>query len=109
MSTRSSKPALIVVDMQEDFCEPNGSLAIKGARELAPIINSLLNESAFVLKIATQDWHPMDHISFASQHEGENAFESKYDMKNPENEGEMQTMFVRISRSMDMGTTPVNV
>ncbi|KGQ01026.1 hypothetical protein PAAG_12277 [Paracoccidioides lutzii Pb01] len=54
----SFRPALIVVDMQEDFCPPNGSLAIQGARALAPIINSLLSLPGFVLKISTQDFHP---------------------------------------------------
>ena len=88
------KVALAVIDMQEDFCEPNGSLAIKGARELAPVINSLLTEPGFALKIATQDWHPADHVSFASQHKGAVAFESRFEIRNPENEDERAMMYV---------------
>ncbi|KAJ6131517.1 isochorismatase family hydrolase [Penicillium sp. IBT 18751x] len=78
-------PALIVVDMQEDFCPPNGSLAVEGGRDLAPLINDLLSESGFVTRIATQDYHPSDHISFASNHPPPNnrPFESFIEMKNP--------------------------
>ncbi|XWW92767.1 hypothetical protein V2A60_000693 [Cordyceps javanica] len=60
-------PALIVVDFQEDFCPPNGSLAVPDGRSIAPAINSLLR-LPFALKVATRDWHPPDHISFASTH-----------------------------------------
>jgi len=60
-------PALIVVDFQEDFCPPNGSLAVANGRAIAPVVNSLLN-FPFRIKVATKDWHPPDHISFASNH-----------------------------------------
>ncbi|KAJ5834627.1 hypothetical protein N7447_000653 [Penicillium robsamsonii] len=63
-------PALIVVDMQEDFCPPHGSLAVAGGRGIAPIINTLLAKPAFVARIMTKDYHPEDHISFASNHPG---------------------------------------
>lgn len=69
------KTALIVVDLQEDFLPPNGSLAIKNGRSVIPKINQLLpsqdNHSKFdwSLIVATQDWHPPNHTSFASQHE----------------------------------------
>ncbi len=59
--------ALIVVDMQNDFM-PGGSLAVPGANELVPLINQLLK--VFPLSIGTQDWHPTNHISFASNHSG---------------------------------------
>ncbi|KAK6613145.1 isochorismatase [Botrytis cinerea] len=61
------KPALIVVDLQEDFLPPNGSLAVSNGRDTIPIINNLLT-LPFHLKIATKDWHPSNHISFASNH-----------------------------------------
>ncbi|KAK2804479.1 hypothetical protein FQN50_006554 [Emmonsiellopsis sp. PD_5] len=79
------RPALIVVDMQEDFCPPNGSLAVNEARTLAPIINSLLSLPGFVVKISTQDFHPPNHISFATNHPPPNnvAFESFVEMQNP--------------------------
>ncbi|EEH48303.2 nicotinamidase [Paracoccidioides brasiliensis Pb18] len=81
----SFRPALIVVDMQEDFCPPNGSLAIQGARALAPIINSLLYLPGFVLKISTQDFHPTNHISFAVNHPAPNniPFQSIIAVHNP--------------------------
>ncbi|KAL4968195.1 nicotinamidase [Aspergillus stella-maris] len=79
------KAALIVVDMQEDFCPPNGSLAVQSARDLAPTINSLLAHPGFAARVASQDWHPRDHISFASNHPPPNnrPFESSITMTNP--------------------------
>ncbi|MFD1771754.1 bifunctional nicotinamidase/pyrazinamidase [Sphingobacterium suaedae] len=65
--------ALIIVDMQHDFL-PGGSLAVAGGHELIPIINSL--QERYELVVATQDWHPPDHGSFASQHEGMRPFET---------------------------------
>lgn len=61
-------PALIVVDFQEDFCPPTGSLAIPQGRDIAPAVNELLSLPSFAVRIATQDWHPADHISFAANH-----------------------------------------
>ncbi|KAF9884312.1 NAD(+) salvage pathway protein [Aspergillus nanangensis] len=79
------RPALIVVDMQEDFCPPNGSLAVQGARALAPTINKLLANPSFVVRVATRDYHPSDHISFASNHPPPNnrPFESYVELMNP--------------------------
>ncbi|CAK4034367.1 Pyrazinamidase nicotinamidase [Lecanosticta acicola] len=85
------KAGLMVVDMQEDFCEPSGALAVKGGRELAPIINELLARPGFVVKVASRDFHPRGHISFASSHAGAEAFKSSHTIKNPENEAETQT------------------
>ena len=67
----------------------NGSLAVPGGRDIAPIINALL-DWPFVLKIATKDWHPRDHVSFASNHPGPNnqPFISSIIIKNPFNESE---------------------
>ncbi|KAF9259161.1 Isochorismatase hydrolase [Marasmius fiardii PR-910] len=67
MSTTNFKPALIVVDFQEDFCPPNGSLAVADGRTIAPIVNDLL-DLPFALKVATKDFHPPNHISFAANH-----------------------------------------
>ncbi|KAK0741585.1 Isochorismatase-like protein [Apiosordaria backusii] len=67
-SHSSFRPALLVVDMQEDFCPPSGSLAVPQGRTITPLINTLLALPTFSLKIATQDWHPPTHISFASNH-----------------------------------------
>ncbi len=57
--------ALIVVDMQNDFM-PNGSLPVSKSLEIVPLINRLMDRFDFV--VATQDWHPKDHVSFASNH-----------------------------------------
>ncbi|KAJ5386238.1 hypothetical protein N7509_008779 [Penicillium cosmopolitanum] len=78
-------PALIVVDMQEDFCPPNGSLAVQDGRTIAPLINDLLAKPGFVTRVATLDWHPANHISFAANHPAPNnkPFVSLIEMKNP--------------------------
>ena len=59
--------ALIVIDVQNDFC-PGGALAVPGGDEIVPGINALMAE--FDTVILTQDWHPAGHSSFASVHEG---------------------------------------
>lgn len=64
---------LVVVDMQYDFL-PGGSLAVTGGDEIVPLINALAKEFRNV--VLTQDWHPADHISFASQHAGKAPFET---------------------------------
>ena len=61
------KRALIVVDVQNDFC-PGGALAVSHGDEIVPIINGLMAREYFDLIVATQDWHPANHLSFASQH-----------------------------------------
>ncbi|MBO6602457.1 MAG: bifunctional nicotinamidase/pyrazinamidase [Roseicyclus sp.] len=60
--------ALIVIDVQNDFC-PGGALAVPGGDEIVPGINALMAE--FQAVILTQDWHPAGHSSFASQHAGQ--------------------------------------
>ncbi|MEO5326450.1 bifunctional nicotinamidase/pyrazinamidase [Mesorhizobium sp. CC13] len=65
--------ALIVVDLQNDFC-PGGALAVAGGDEIVPLVNDLIRHTEHVL--LTQDWHPAGHSSFASSHPGRQAFES---------------------------------
>ncbi|WP_421855416.1 bifunctional nicotinamidase/pyrazinamidase [Oricola sp.] len=65
--------ALIVVDLQNDFC-PGGALAVEGGDEIVPLVNHLISSHDHV--VLTQDWHPADHSSFASQHEGGAPFET---------------------------------
>ncbi|RAL11994.1 nicotinamidase [Aspergillus homomorphus CBS 101889] len=79
------KAALVVVDMQEDFCPPNGSLAVDGARLLAPTINALLAHPGFTFRVASQDYHPANHISFASNHAAPNnrPFDCTITLTNP--------------------------
>lgn len=64
--------ALLVVDLQYDFL-PGGSLAVKDGDKITPVINTI--QKQFDLIIATQDWHPDNHKSFASQHPGHNLFD----------------------------------
>ncbi len=59
--------ALIVIDMQVDFC-PGGALAVAGGDEIVPAINGMMG--GFDAVILTQDWHPADHASFADSHPG---------------------------------------
>lgn len=63
---------LIIIDMQNDFM-PGGNLAVSGGDKIIPVINHL--QEKFDLVIATQDWHPENHVSFASNHGGKNPFE----------------------------------
>ncbi len=64
--------ALIIVDLQYDFM-PGGALAVNEGNQIIESINQLQNQ--FDLIIATQDWHPAHHKSFASQHEEKTPFE----------------------------------
>ncbi|MFK4811467.1 bifunctional nicotinamidase/pyrazinamidase [Devosia sp. ZW T5_3] len=64
---------LIVVDMQYDFL-PGGNLAVTGGDEIVPLINTLARK--FTNVVLTQDWHPANHISFASNHPGKAPFET---------------------------------
>ncbi len=61
-------PALIVVDVQNDFC-PGGALAVAGGDQIVAQINNVMADYDAV--ILTQDWHPAGHSSFASSHEAE--------------------------------------
>ncbi|MBC6436923.1 MAG: bifunctional nicotinamidase/pyrazinamidase [Rhodobacteraceae bacterium] len=65
---RDSREALIVIDVQSDFC-PGGALAVPKGDQIVFGINTLMKEFGTV--ILTQDWHPADHASFASQHQGQ--------------------------------------
>ena len=68
----------------------NGTLAVAGGRDIATVINDLL-ELPFVLKIATRDFHPKDHVSFDTSHvPPKKAFESSVRIKNPSNAGDAE-------------------
>jgi len=60
------KTALIIVDVQNDFC-PGGALAVHDGDKVVPVVNKL--QGAVDLVVATKDWHPTNHGSFASQHQ----------------------------------------
>lgn len=61
------REALIIVDIQNDFL-PGGALAVAHGDRVIPVVNGL--QDAFDLVVATQDWHPRDHQSFAASHAG---------------------------------------
>ena len=66
-SISNANAALIVVDVQNDFC-PGGALAVPDDDAVVPVINRLAARFANV--VLTQDWHPSGHASFASSHAG---------------------------------------
>jgi len=66
------KTALLIIDVQNDFC-PAGALAVVGGNEIIPHINEEMAKYDCV--VLTQDWHPKGHSSFATSHEGKNPLE----------------------------------
>ena len=64
---RAANEALIVIDIQNDFC-PGGALAVNEGDQIVSDVNALMSE--FQTIVLTQDWHPAGHSSFASSHEG---------------------------------------
>lgn len=68
------KKALIITDIQNDFC-PGGSLAVENGQKIIHIINKLSKNGQFDKIIATQDWHPHNHLSFASNQDGHEPFD----------------------------------
>ena len=71
----TTNKALLVIDVQNDFC-PGGALAVAGGDSIIPFINHAITAAgqASELVILSQDWHPAGHSSFASQHEGQAPF-----------------------------------
>lgn len=65
--------ALLIIDFQNDFL-PEGPLGVPGGDEVVDPINRLIEQADLV--VASQDWHPANHGSFASNHEGKNPFET---------------------------------
>jgi len=65
--------ALLVVDIQYDFC-PGGALAVPDGDAIIPAVNNLIDH--FDVIIQTQDWHPAGHSSFASSHKGKDPFDT---------------------------------
>jgi nicotinamidase/pyrazinamidase len=76
--TLHSTDALLVIDLQNDFCPAvygtGGALAVAGGDEIVPLVNSLAR--AFPHVLLTQDWHPPAHISFASAHAGAQPYQT---------------------------------
>ncbi len=68
---RPEHEALIVVDVQNDFC-PGGLLAVADGDAIIPRVNALME--GFAVRVLTQDWHPANHLSFAANHPGAQPF-----------------------------------
>jgi len=90
--------ALILVDIQNDFL-PGGALAVSAGDTVIPVANTL--QTVFPLVVATQDWHPVNHGSFAANHPGKKVFEQIE--LNPGEPG--QTLWpVHCARNLGRGT-----
>jgi nicotinamidase/pyrazinamidase len=74
MTAKSKKRALLVIDVQNDFCK-GGSLAVPDGDSVVPVANALINRGGYDIIVLSQDWHPKGHGSFASQHPGKNPFD----------------------------------
>jgi len=70
---RPATEALIVIDVQTDFC-PGGALAVAGGDQVVPVVSALME--GFATVVLTQDWHPTGHASFASTHPGRMPFQT---------------------------------
>lgn len=73
MTLEQERSALLVIDVQNDFC-PGGALAVRDGDAVVEPINRLM--SRFSRVVATQDWHPAGHVSFASSWPGRSVYDS---------------------------------
>jgi len=71
--TEGRKSALVIIDVQYDFCPPTGSLAVNDGTAVIPIINNLRKAHEWDTIALTQDWHPKGHFSFASTNKDKGA------------------------------------
>jgi hypothetical protein len=82
------RSALLIIDVQNDFCPPNGSLAVAGGTDIIPGINDLRKRLPFDIVAHSRDFHPANHCSFDSNNPGSQRFQP---FKLPS--GEMQMMW----------------
>jgi nicotinamidase/pyrazinamidase len=69
---KNNMKTLVIIDAQNDFI-PGGPLEVPEGDQIIPVINQI--QESFDLVIATQDWHPGNHISFASNHKDKKPFD----------------------------------
>jgi len=67
------KRALVIIDVQNDFCQ-GGSLEVPNSNDVIPLINEIRKRNAFDMIVLSQDWHPANHCSFASNNPGTKLF-----------------------------------
>jgi len=72
---RKALNALLIIDVQHDFLPPDGSLAVKDGDKVIPVINDLRKKCTWDTIALSQDWHPSNHVSFASNNSGSKLFE----------------------------------
>lgn len=72
VSLDPARDAFVVVDIQNDFC-PGGALGVPGGDQVVPIANRVMEQ--FRIVVLTQDWHPSEHTSFASNHPGKKPYD----------------------------------
>ena len=75
LGSRAGSTALLVVDLQPDFM-PGGSLPVEEGDRIVEPIGKLMESGRFEVVVATQDWHPPGHVSFASSHPGQRPFDT---------------------------------
>ncbi|OQR98115.1 Pyrazinamidase/nicotinamidase [Achlya hypogyna] len=63
----AQKTALVIVDVQNDFALPTGNLSVSGGEAIIPAINKLRAQGQWDMVVLTQDWHPVNHVSFYSR------------------------------------------
>ncbi|SCU89291.1 LAFA_0E17106g1_1 [Lachancea sp. 'fantastica'] len=80
--------ALIIVDVQHDFLPPKGSLAVSAGDEVVSPIVDLMRDERWCVVVATQDWHPENHVSFARNHDLPDF--SPFDYASPSNPSKTQ-------------------
>lgn len=85
---KPKKNALLIIDVQNDFCPPSGSLAVAGGDQIIRLVNRVRAEHKWDLVALTQDWHPQNHCSFSINNPGSTLFQP---FKLPS--GEMQMMW----------------
>ncbi len=73
MKEEQKHAVLLVIDVQRDFC-PGGALAVKEGDRIIPLINKIMKK--FERVVATQDWHPGEHISFVVNHKGKKVLDT---------------------------------
>ncbi|GAB5366422.1 hypothetical protein AAMO2058_001142200 [Amorphochlora amoebiformis] len=66
--------ALLIIDVQNDFCPPTGSLKVEDGDAVVPLVNKLRKDVKWDLICLSQDWHPSNHCSFVTNNEGAKIF-----------------------------------
>jgi nicotinamidase/pyrazinamidase len=73
-NAKARKTALLIIDVQNDFCPPIGALAVGNGTDVIPVINDLRAKKKWGLVVCSKDWHPSNHCSFVNNNEGATIF-----------------------------------